>query len=157
MIYAYIFSWLIGIPFIYFLLLYIYKKNNLYQKITINNNKEDTIVSHIITSLICFIYLSISGIRLYNRYSNILFEDKYIFKKNDDIINHIVIPMIIYQGWNTVITYLHKDLYLNNIIQLIELHNKIRLQKPTINISLFGCNVVLDKTKFFKNLLSSTT
>jgi hypothetical protein len=111
MIYAYIFSWLIGIPFIYFLLLYIYKKNNLYQKITINNNKEDTIVSHIITSLICVIYLSISGIRLYNRYSNILFEDKYIFKKNDDIINHIVIPMIIYQGWNTVITYLHKDLY----------------------------------------------
>ena len=48
----------------------------------------------------------------------------------------------IYKFYDETTGYLHKDLYLNNIIELIELHNRVKvgMQKPTINISLFGCN-----------------
>jgi hypothetical protein len=111
MINIYFYSWLIGIPIVYYGFIKFFDSNNLYQKITVNNNKENLVVSQIVTSLGCVTYLSISGIILYNKYSNILFERDNIFKSNDDVINHIIIPMILYQGWNTVITYLNKDLY----------------------------------------------
>ena len=111
MLNIYFISWLFGIPLIYYSFIKIFRNNNLYQKITINNNKEDTIISHIITSLICITYISISGVILYFKYSDILFDDSFILKTNYDIINHIGLPMILYQGWNIIITYLHKDLY----------------------------------------------
>ncbi len=111
MINIYFYSWLIGIPIVYYVLIQFFDSNNLYQKITVNNNKENLVVSQIVTSLGCVTYLSISGIILYNKYSNILFERDNIFKTNNDVINHIIIPMILYQGWNTIITYLNKDLY----------------------------------------------
>jgi hypothetical protein len=46
----------------------------------------------------------------------------------------------IYKFYDETTKYLNKDLYLNDILQLIETHNKVRLQKPNINISLLGCN-----------------
>jgi hypothetical protein len=46
----------------------------------------------------------------------------------------------IYKFYDETTKYLHKDLYLNDIIELIELHNRVKLQKPNINISLLGCN-----------------
>ena len=111
MINIYFYTWLVGIPIIYYGLINIFERNNLYQKRTMNNNKEDSIVSHILTSLFCVTYLSISGIILYNKYSNIIFDRNYMFKGNAEIINHIVTPMMLYQGWNIIISYLHKDLY----------------------------------------------
>ena len=52
-----------------------------------------------------------SGIILYKKYNNIIVDKNHLFDKNDDIINHIIMPMILYQGWNTVITIMNKDLY----------------------------------------------
>jgi len=107
----YFYIWFIGIPVLFFTIEFICKKYNLYQKKTINNNKESSIVSQILTSCMCVTYLGISGIILYKKYNNIIFDKNHLFDKNDDIINHIIIPIILYQSWNTVITIMNKDLY----------------------------------------------
>lgn len=111
MLNLYCYSWLIIIPVIYYGLINYFDKNNLYQKRTINNNKENTIVSQILTSLVCVTYLSISGLILYMKHSDKIINKDYYFASDDNIINHLIIPMIFYQGWNTIITFLNKDLY----------------------------------------------
>jgi hypothetical protein len=111
MINVYFYSWLVGLPIIYYGFINIFKKNNLYQTMTVNNNKQDAIVSHILTSSVSVVYLSISGLILYNKYSNLILNNNYIFESNNEIINHIITPMLVYQGWNTIITFINKDLY----------------------------------------------
>jgi len=111
MINIYFYSWLVGIPIVYYTFINIFEKNNLYQNKTVNNNKEDAIVSHILTSLVCVIYLSLSGILLFKDYKNLILDSNYFVDKNENVINHLITPMILYQGWNTVITLLNKDLY----------------------------------------------
>jgi hypothetical protein len=111
MLNSYCYGWLIGIPLIYYGLINYFDKNNLYQKRTINNNKENTIVSQILTSTVCVIYLSISGLILYMKHSDKIINKDYYFASDDNIINHLIIPMICYQGWNTIITFFNKDLY----------------------------------------------
>ena len=111
MLNTYFFSWLIGIPIIYYGIIKFCEKKNLYQNLTPNNNKENTIVSHILTSIVCVTYLSISGLILYAKHSDKIISKDYYFASNDNIINHLIIPMICYQGWNTIITFFNKDLY----------------------------------------------
>ena len=47
----------------------------------------------------------------------------------------------IYKFYDETTQLMNRDLYLNEIIDLIQVHNHLNVQKPKINISLFGCNM----------------
>jgi len=108
--------WLSIIPLIYYTLINIFNRYNLYQKISINNNKETTIVSHILSSLLCVTYLSVNGIILYIGNGELIANKDYIFKENENIINHLIVPMMVYQCYNIIIMMINKDLYSINYI-----------------------------------------
>jgi hypothetical protein len=108
--------WLTIIPLLYSTLINIFNRYNLYQNTTINNNKETTIVSHILSSLICVTYLSINGIILFIENSEFIVNKDYLFKENENIINYLIIPMMVYQFYNIIIMIFNKDLYSINYI-----------------------------------------
>lgn len=103
--------WLISLPILYFFILSLCRKYNYCQNITLTNSSTDKLITHLYISFICVTYISISGIILYFKYSDLVFNKYIIFERNELIENHILIPMLVYQFWNTVISLLHKDLY----------------------------------------------
>jgi hypothetical protein len=51
----------------------------------------------------------------------------------------------IYKFYDETTQLMNRDLYLNEIIELIQLHNHLNVHKPKINISLFGCNMKCER------------
>lgn len=103
--------WLISLPILYFFIITLCKKYNYCQNLTRTNGNTDKLITHSLVSLLCVTYISISGIILYFKYSNLVFDKFMIFERNELIENHIIIPILAYQFWNIVISFLNKDLY----------------------------------------------
>lgn len=104
-------TWVISLPILYFFFVFLCKKYNYCQYLTTNNNNADKLIAHLFTSFFCVTYISTYGIILYTKYYNLVYNKYVIFERNELIENHIIIPMLVYQFWNTIITFLNKDLY----------------------------------------------
>ena len=109
--------WCLILPSSYYLIINYFKKNNLFQNKSQYGTYQYELISHLIITTCCVIYLSISGIFLFYIYNDLIYSYKHIFIKNIHIENHILIPMFFYQFWNYINSLFIKDL--NSIFLLL--------------------------------------
>ena len=107
-------AWLVGVPLIYFTLLGSFRLLGLWDFQTRKKSRASDIMAFEIVAGICVTYLGIAGIIGYYSLLNVQVFDKLVddkfYGRSDFVVNHLIYPMICYQGWNLLLCFLNADL-----------------------------------------------
>jgi hypothetical protein len=113
-------SWFIGVPALYGLCKYSFRALDWWSFPTRAGERTSDIMAFEIVCLISVCYMGISGLISYfclfgvNEYEYLM-EDRF-YRQSDFCLNHLIYPMICFQGWNLVLCFMNKDLNDPNMI-----------------------------------------
>jgi len=110
----YFIGWFIGVPGLYLSLLTYFRLKNYWSFATRKGSRASDIMAFEIVAGACVTYLGIAGFIAYfslfgvDEVSNL--EKNKFYGKSDYVVNHLIYPMISYQGWNLLLCLVNSDL-----------------------------------------------
>jgi hypothetical protein len=107
-------AWFIAVPACYFFLVGTFRVLNLWDFKTRHGSRASDIMAFEIVAGACVTYLAIIGIlgwfKLYPGWDYDGIEADHFYGKAQFVEDHLIAPMISYQGWNFLLCFFCKDL-----------------------------------------------
>lgn len=108
-------GWLVGVPITYFALLALFRALNWWDFPTRKGSRASDIMAFEIVAGLCVTYLAIAGV--IGSYGLFGFENESVrlsanpfYERSHFVEDHLVYPMISYQGWNFLLCLVNADL-----------------------------------------------
>ena len=112
----YFVAWFIGVPAVFIGLVLLFRGLDLWNFKTRRGSRASDIMAFEIVAGLCVLYLAVAGVigsfglfGFPNEYARLRDLDKF-YARSTFVEDHLVYPMISYQGWNLLISFFNNDL-----------------------------------------------
>lgn len=101
--------WFVAVPSAYFLLVALFRVINVWDFKTRKGSRASDIMAFELVAGFCVTYLGVAGCYGWYKDSESLSNDKF-YGSSEFVVNHLIYPMISYQGWNFLLCLFNRDL-----------------------------------------------
>jgi hypothetical protein len=106
--------WFFGIPVAYFTLVFLFRALNLWEFKTRKGGRSSDIMAFELCALVSVTYLGIAGVigqyDLFGVEESVALSTNMFYAKSSFVENHLIYPMVTFQGWNVLLCFFSPDL-----------------------------------------------
>jgi hypothetical protein len=108
-------GWFIAVPVSYIVFVVLFRQLDLWPTKTRGGSRASDMMAFLLVAGICVTYLGIAGciawFRFFPEYIEYdTMDNNHFYGKSQFVEDHLIAPMLAYQGWNLLLCFLNKDL-----------------------------------------------